>query len=102
MDKPRFSGCDCWLDLYVYVGNNPLKYIDPTGHVKKHLNKRHKRNKRLWNKANTRRNFSLDIFKRVGALKSSSRDRALGKTNFKKTHRKIENYDIGHRLIPKS
>jgi hypothetical protein len=20
--------------LYVYVGNNPLKYIDPTGHVK--------------------------------------------------------------------
>jgi hypothetical protein len=26
----------------------------------------------------------------VGALKSSSRDRALGKTNFKKTHRKIE------------
>jgi hypothetical protein len=34
--------------------------------------------------------FQLDIFKRVGALKSSSRDRALGKTNFKKTHRKIE------------
>jgi hypothetical protein len=23
------------LNLYVYVGNNPLKYIDPTGHVKK-------------------------------------------------------------------
>jgi hypothetical protein len=22
------------LNLYVYVGNNPLKYIDPTGHVK--------------------------------------------------------------------
>jgi hypothetical protein len=20
--------------LYVYVGNNPLEYIDPTGHVK--------------------------------------------------------------------
>jgi hypothetical protein len=22
------------LNLYVYVGNNPLKYVDPTGHVK--------------------------------------------------------------------
>jgi hypothetical protein len=22
------------LNLYVYVGNNPLEYIDPTGHVK--------------------------------------------------------------------
>jgi hypothetical protein len=22
------------LNLYVYVGNNPLKYMDPTGHVK--------------------------------------------------------------------
>jgi hypothetical protein len=22
------------LNLYVYVDNNPLKYIDPTGHVK--------------------------------------------------------------------
>jgi hypothetical protein len=22
------------LNLYVYVGNNPLKYRDPTGHVK--------------------------------------------------------------------
>jgi hypothetical protein len=22
------------LNLYVYVGNNPLKYKDPTGHVK--------------------------------------------------------------------
>jgi hypothetical protein len=25
---------DVGLNLYVYVGNNPLEYIDPTGHGK--------------------------------------------------------------------
>ncbi len=31
--SPDSQGDD-GLNLYVYVGNNPLKYIDPTGHVK--------------------------------------------------------------------
>jgi hypothetical protein len=29
-----FYGAVDGLNLYVYVGNNPLKYIDPTGHVR--------------------------------------------------------------------
>jgi hypothetical protein len=31
--SPDSQGAD-GLNLYVYVGNNPLKYIDPTGRVK--------------------------------------------------------------------
>ncbi|VVH57122.1 hypothetical protein BSPCLSOX_899 [uncultured Gammaproteobacteria bacterium] len=31
--SPDSQGVD-GLNLYIYVGNNPLKYIDPTGHVK--------------------------------------------------------------------
>jgi hypothetical protein len=33
--SPDSAGVIAGLNLYVYVGNNPLKYIDPTGHVKK-------------------------------------------------------------------
>ncbi|CAC9656721.1 RHS repeat-associated core domain-containing protein [bacterium endosymbiont of Bathymodiolus sp. 5 South] len=32
--SPDSAGAVDGLNLYVYVGNNPLKYIDPTGHVK--------------------------------------------------------------------
>ncbi|CAC9466786.1 hypothetical protein [uncultured Gammaproteobacteria bacterium] len=32
--SPDVAGVVDDLNLYVYVGNNPLKYIDPTGHVK--------------------------------------------------------------------
>ncbi|SSC08931.1 RHS repeat-associated core domain-containing protein [bacterium endosymbiont of Bathymodiolus sp. 5 South] len=32
--NPDAAGSIDGLNLYVYVGNNPLKYIDPTGHVK--------------------------------------------------------------------
>jgi RHS repeat-associated protein len=32
--SPDSAGAVNGLNLYVYVGNNPLKYIDPTGHVK--------------------------------------------------------------------
>jgi RHS repeat-associated protein len=32
--SPDAAGAVDGLNLYVYVGNNPLKYIDPTGHVK--------------------------------------------------------------------
>ncbi len=32
--SPDSAGAVDGLDLYVYVDNNPLKYIDPTGHVK--------------------------------------------------------------------
>jgi RHS repeat-associated protein len=32
--SPDSAGTVAGLNLYVYVGNNPLKYIDPTGHVK--------------------------------------------------------------------
>jgi RHS repeat-associated protein len=32
--NPDAAGSIDGLNLYVYVGNNPLEYIDPTGHVK--------------------------------------------------------------------
>jgi hypothetical protein len=32
--SPDSAGMVDGLNLYVYVGNNPLKYMDPTGHVK--------------------------------------------------------------------
>lgn len=32
--SPDSAGTAAGLNLYVYVGNNPLKYTDPTGHVK--------------------------------------------------------------------
>ncbi|MBA5248762.1 MAG: RHS repeat-associated core domain-containing protein, partial [Gammaproteobacteria bacterium] len=32
--SPDSAGTATGLNLYVYVGNNPLKYTDPTGHVK--------------------------------------------------------------------
>jgi RHS repeat-associated protein len=32
--SPDSAGAVDGLNLYVYVGNNPLKYIDPTGHVR--------------------------------------------------------------------
>jgi RHS repeat-associated protein len=32
--NPDATGAVDGLNLYVYVDNNPLKYIDPTGHVK--------------------------------------------------------------------
>jgi RHS repeat-associated protein len=32
---PDAAGAGADLSLYVYVGNNPLKYRDPTGHMKK-------------------------------------------------------------------
>ncbi|CAC9640383.1 RHS repeat-associated core domain-containing protein [bacterium endosymbiont of Bathymodiolus sp. 5 South] len=32
--SPDSVGAADGLNLYVYVGNNPLKYVDPTGHVK--------------------------------------------------------------------
>ncbi len=32
--SPDAAGAVDGLNLYVYVGNNPLKYIDPTGHAK--------------------------------------------------------------------
>jgi hypothetical protein len=32
--SPDSAGAIADLNLYVYVGNNPLKYRDPTGHVK--------------------------------------------------------------------
>ncbi|VVH57177.1 hypothetical protein BSPCLSOX_2611 [uncultured Gammaproteobacteria bacterium] len=32
--SPDATGAADGLNLYVYVGNNPLKYVDPTGHVK--------------------------------------------------------------------
>jgi uncharacterized protein RhaS with RHS repeats len=32
--SPDAAGAVDGLNLYVYVDNNPLKYIDPTGHVK--------------------------------------------------------------------
>ena len=32
---PDAAGASADLNLYVYVGNNPLKYRDPTGHMKK-------------------------------------------------------------------
>ncbi|CAB5497900.1 Putative toxin subunit [Bathymodiolus thermophilus thioautotrophic gill symbiont] len=31
--SPDSAGSVNGLNLYVYVGNNPLKYIDPTGHI---------------------------------------------------------------------
>ncbi|CAB5501670.1 RHS repeat domain-containing protein [Bathymodiolus thermophilus thioautotrophic gill symbiont] len=31
--SPDSAGSVDGLNLYVYVGNNPLKYIDPTGHI---------------------------------------------------------------------
>jgi hypothetical protein len=30
--SPDSMGAVDGLNLYIYVGNNPLKYIDPTGH----------------------------------------------------------------------
>ena len=55
--SPDSVGTVDGLNLYVYVGNNPLKYIDPTGNDKvgtiswhrivTHVNKRLKRNKKL-------------------------------------------------------
>jgi RHS repeat-associated protein len=30
--SPDSAGAVDGLNLYVYVGNNPLKYTDPTGH----------------------------------------------------------------------
>jgi RHS repeat-associated protein len=30
--SPDSAGAVDGLNLYIYVGNNPLKYIDPTGH----------------------------------------------------------------------
>jgi RHS repeat-associated protein len=33
--SPDSAGAVDGLNLYVYVSNNPLKYRDPTGHVKK-------------------------------------------------------------------
>ncbi|VVM27430.1 hypothetical protein BSPWISOXPB_10402 [uncultured Gammaproteobacteria bacterium] len=89
--SPDSAGVIAGLNLYVYVGNNPLKYIDPTGHVKKTPEQEAQEEQEAVEIRRTQEEiFQLDIFKRVGALKSSSRDRALGKTNFKKTHRKIE------------
>jgi RHS repeat-associated protein len=35
---PDAAGAGADLNLYVYVGNNPLKYRDPTGHMKKTRN----------------------------------------------------------------
>jgi hypothetical protein len=32
--SPDSAGAIADLNLYVYVDNNPLKYRDPTGHVK--------------------------------------------------------------------
>jgi RHS repeat-associated protein len=32
--NPDSAGVVDGLNLYVYVSNNPLKYIDPAGHVK--------------------------------------------------------------------
>jgi RHS repeat-associated protein len=32
--SPDSAGAADGLNLYVYVGNNPLKYMDPTGHAK--------------------------------------------------------------------
>ncbi|CAC9650512.1 hypothetical protein [uncultured Gammaproteobacteria bacterium] len=32
--SPDSAGAVDGLNLYAYVGNNPLKYVDPTGHVK--------------------------------------------------------------------
>jgi uncharacterized protein RhaS with RHS repeats len=33
--SPDSAGAVDGLNLYIYVGNNPLKYRDLTGHVKK-------------------------------------------------------------------
>jgi hypothetical protein len=35
--SPDSTDVDVGLNLYVYVGNNPLEYIDPTGHGKEIL-----------------------------------------------------------------
>jgi hypothetical protein len=45
------------------VGNNPLKYIDPTGHVKKIPKEMGLIQEKI---------FQLDIFKRLGAINAHS------------------------------
>ena len=79
--SPDSAGAVADLNLYVYVGNNPLKYIDPTGHVKKTPKEMGLIQEKI---------FQLDIFKRLGALESSSRIFFLGEPDYERVSLKIQ------------
>jgi RHS repeat-associated protein len=104
--NPDAAGSIDGLNLYVYVGNNPLEYIDPTGHVKEtpeqetvekgavgevnnvDTERPAPRKYRIDRDAlshNTSEEmaqvqqdiFQLNVFKKLGALESSSRNSNL-------------------------
>jgi hypothetical protein len=67
------------------VSYNPLKYRDPTGHVKKTPEQEAMERGLIQEEI-----FQSSIFKRLGTLESSSRIRALGESDSKRSNRKIE------------
>ncbi|CAC9436407.1 hypothetical protein [uncultured Gammaproteobacteria bacterium] len=83
--SPDSAGAVDGLNLYVYVSNNPLKYRDPTGHVKKTPEQEAMERGFIQEEI-----FQSSIFKRLGTLESSSRIRALGESDFKRSNQKIE------------
>jgi RHS repeat-associated protein len=103
--SPDSTDVDVGLNLYVYVGNNPLEYIDPTGHGKetpeqeaveegavggvnniksqRPASKEHRIDKDVLHNSSKKMAqaqqdiFQLDVFKKLGALESSSRNPTL-------------------------
>ncbi|CAB5499814.1 insecticidal toxin complex protein [Bathymodiolus thermophilus thioautotrophic gill symbiont] len=72
--SPDSTGTVNGLNLYTYVGNNPLKYIDPTGHVRTTADQKDTEVKKMAQIMKIQKDIlKSNVFKELGALESSSR-----------------------------